>query len=117
MSLTRYQPGPETVALLGADFVNEDGVAANADVSVRVRIIDELKAVVVDLTEPVGALVNIENPSAGRYQFRHVVTTNDPDDQHIWQHEWTTLSAVPPAPSVKLKPSCFLVEATDFPLP
>lgn len=115
MALTRYQPG--AVALLGVNIVNELGVAADPDVSIRIRILDELNVLLVDLTEPIGGLVNIENPSVGRYQFRHAVVTNDPTDQHIHQHEWTGISAVPPAPTVVGKPSCFLVEATDFPVP
>lgn len=115
MALTRYQPG--TIALLGANLVNELGAAADPDVSIRIRILDELGVVIVDQTEVIGGLVDIENPSVGRYQFRHTVTTNDATDQHIHQHEWTSISATPPAPTVKGKPSCFLVEATDFPVP
>ena len=112
---TRYQPG--TVALLGADLVDESGAAADPDATIRVRILDDLGALIVDLTETIGALSSIENPSVGRYQYRHAVTTNDPTADTIWQHEWTGTSTTPPAPTVKGKPSCFLVEATDFPVP
>ncbi len=113
----RYQPGPGSVALLGADFSNELGVAANPDDTVRVRIIDENSVVVTDITESIGLLSQIENPAVGRFQYRHPVTTNDRTQDHVWQHEWTATSITPPAPTVKGKPSCFLVEATDFPVP
>lgn len=111
----RYQPG--SIALLGVDLVNELGVAADPDVDIRIRILDDLGAVVVDVTEAIGGLVSIENPAVGRYQYRHTVTTNDPTADTLWQHEWTGTSATPPAPTVKGKPSCFIVEATDFPVP
>lgn len=110
--ITSYKPG--AVALLGADFFNEADVLADPDLSIRIRILDELKAVRVDVTELIGGLVLIENPSVGKFQFRHTVITNDRANQHVWMHEWTAASAVPPAPEV-VNDDCFLVKATDFP--
>jgi hypothetical protein len=88
---TEYYIG--SVALLRVTFKDEDGNIADPTTNVTIIIIDQNDTEVVNITEAIGALSLIENPSTGVYQYRHTVVSGDPTRQEEWQYRFKCTSA------------------------